>query len=311
MLKVLVTGAAGFVGHYLTEYLNQNDCEVWGVYNTSHSNSNERMIKTDITNSSEVNHLIRSIKPDLVYNLAGISNVAKSWEEINGTYNTNVMGTVNLVDAILSHIPKATLINIGSSEEYGIPLEIPTNEKHPTNPVTPYGVSKFAAGQSVIQYNKKYGLRAIHVRAFNHIGPKQAKGFVTSDFAQQIVKIEKLLLSSNISVGNLSAKRDFTDVRDVVNAYWMLYKSGKPGEVYNVCSGNTLSIEEILKYFISLSNIDIKVVQDPTKFRIVDIPAIKGDASKLTRDTGWKPKIQIKDSLRDILEYWRNHPEEI
>jgi GDP-4-dehydro-6-deoxy-D-mannose reductase len=180
------------------------------------------------------------------------------------------------------------------------------SETTPTNPVTPYGISKLTAAQLALRYHAAYGLPIIHVRPFNHIGPGQREGFVTSDFAKQIVEAELTGRENVISVGNLDAIRDFTDVRDIVIAYYLIALKGRPGEIYNVCKGEGMKISKILDIMLSKSKVEIKVVQDPSKFRPNEIPVYIGDNSKIVRETGWKTEYDLEKSLEDILTYWRS-----
>ncbi|MDF9840208.1 MULTISPECIES: GDP-mannose 4,6-dehydratase [unclassified Paenibacillus] len=307
MKKVLVTGAGGFVGTHLVNYLQTQECEVWGGYKDIYEpDSMPYKLVLDITNQESVDNVIKHIKPDIIFHLAAISNVPFSWEYPKTTFEVNQLGTLNLLNSLLNFSPDTLLINIGSSEEYGIPSQIPTDENHLLTPITPYGSSKLISGLTVMQYFKKYGLKSIHVRAFNHIGPGQPTGFVTADFAKQIIGIERGVLNANINVGNLEAKRDFLDVRDVVRAYWEIAQRGMVGEVYNVCSGNAISISDILSKLIAFSHVNAVVNVDNQKYRKIDVPIIEGNNKKLVQDTGWYPLYSLDDSLKDILSYWRN-----
>lgn len=309
MSIVLITGATGFVGSHLIKVLQKNNCEVYGTYINCPEVSdmtNKKFFELDIRDSLSVDKIVREIMPDIIFNLAAISNVSVSWEKSKLTFETNCIGTINLLNAIKNYSPNTSFINIGSSEEYGVPVISPTNEEHVTNPITPYGLSKLAAGTFSKQYSEKYGLNAIHIRAFNHIGPGQPEGFVASDFARQIAEIEYKSSLPIIKVGNLSAERDFLDVRDVVNAYWLISQSAKHGHVYNVCSGKAIKISSILDGLIKQSNMEINIQIDYERYRDIEVPKIQGDNTKLINHTGWYNKISLNETLRDIVNYWRN-----
>ncbi|MCG7407943.1 GDP-mannose 4,6-dehydratase [Paenibacillus sp. ACRRX] len=307
MKRVLVTGASGFVGYHLVELLLTQRVEIWGTFSSGRSNNVQSInwLSMDVTDPLEVDFVIKKIKPDVVFHLAAKSNVANSWINTNQLNTANINGTLNVVNSILNHSPDSLLVNIGSSEEYGIPTSLPINEKHILNPVNPYGISKLSAGLSVLRFCERFNLKVIHVRPFNHIGPGQSLGFVTSDFAKQIVDIETGNSPNSIHVGNLSSKRDFTDVRDVVKAYWLLSEYGKVGSVYNVCSGISTSISEILEKFILLSRKEIKIIVDPNKYRPIDVPVIFGDNHFLCNDTGWNRQYNLDKTVEDIMNYWR------
>ena len=196
----------------------------------------------------------------------------------------------------------------GSSEEYGMveDNEIPITEENPLRPLSPYGVSKVAQTLLGYQYFKSYGIKTFRTRGFNHTGPRRGEMFVCSNFAKQLVEIEKGINPDKvIKVGNLSAKRDFTDVRDMVKAYWLAVEKGDAGDVYNICTGSCFSVREILDMMIELSPADIRIEPDPEKMRPSDVPILLGDNTKFTSRTGWKPKIPFKQTLADILDYWR------
>lgn len=305
-MRVLVTGSTGFVGKYMMHYLMSNNIEVIGSSRSKEDNLN--FIQLDLNNLEQVEYTIKEYKPTHIIHLGGQSNVKKSWEEPQKTFFSNTIGTINLLESLRKFSPYTFLLNIGSSEEYGEASQemIYINENHATKPRTPYGTSKLSTCNLLQQYVEAFQLQAIHVRPFNHIGPGQMQGFVTQDFAKQIVDIEKSGSNNTIKVGNLSSVRDFTDVRDIVEAYFLLLLYGKSGEVYNVCSGNGFAIQEILERFIELSTSSIKVEVDITKFRPVENKFLIGSNDKLIKTTNWEPKYNISMSLTDILSYYRN-----
>jgi len=217
------------------------------------------------------------------------------------------MGTVRLLDEIVRLGINPRILLAGSAEEYGkvTPEQIPIRETNPLNPSSPYGASKAAVSLLFKQYCTKFGLPVLYVRAFNHIGPGQAPGFVTVDFAKQIAEIEAGKREPVMKVGNLEARRDFTDVRDVVGAYWILIREGSPGEVYNVASGTAPAIKEILEILLQKASVKIEVLKDQTRMRPSDVPILLGDIAKIKAKTGWEPTISLDRSLEDILNYWR------
>lgn len=302
-MRALITGANGFVGKYLSKELLENGYEV---------------IRTDI-NGEDVRHLnlldqesvtrfLSECKPDYIFHLAGQAAVGLSWSIPKETFEINVCGTINLIEACHKSSVKSKLIIIGSSDQYGIvrPEDFPICETIPLNPQSPYAISKRAQEEISLLLARSYGLEIVLTRSFNHIGAGQRKGFVVSDFSSQIVEIEAGKREPVISVGNLSARRDFTDVRDVVRAYRLLAKKGRSGEIYNVGSGKAISILEILDLLIKLSKTEIKVFQDPEKLRYVDVPLIVCNPEKIKRDTGWEPKYNISDTLKNVLSYFRD-----
>lgn len=311
MKRVLVTGASGFVGKHLVEYLLNYNLEIWGTTRVPHINLivNPRVhwITLQLLNSSQTRQALKQIQPDYVFHLAGQSNVRDSWSHKVITFESNLIGTIHLLESVQESYPEAMVITVGSSEEYGMVSEeqIPISEDVPPNPKSPYGVSKLAISYLVKQYVQTYGMRVIHARPFNHIGPGQDLGFVTTDFAKQIVSIELGLEENPILVGNLDAARDFTDVRDIVRAYWLLAERGSEGEIYNVCSGEGIKISTLVEELSARSKKKIDIVQDPSKIRPLDVPLYMGDNAKIMNDTGWSPKIPLSKTLDDIMEDWR------
>jgi GDP-4-dehydro-6-deoxy-D-mannose reductase len=297
-MKILITGVNGFVGPYLAKELHP--AEIVGI-DTSESCSVHDIsyYKADLLDVKNLHTMIGREKPNIIFHLAGISSVQMSWSNPELTHKINAIGTKNLLNAITSL--KTKFIFISTAEVYGIPEEIPINELHAVNPQNPYAKSKLEAEQFV----KKSGFSYIILRSFQHIGPGQKAGFVCADFAQQIAEVEKGKKEHVIYVGNLDVIRDFTDVRDVVKAYALAMTKAIPGEIYNIASGNGYVIKDILDIFLSMSSVKIQVKVDPHKMRPVKIPRQVGDYSKFFKQTGWKPKITLAQSLKDILNYWR------
>lgn len=307
--RVLVTGASGFVGWHLIRYLTQQDVDIWGTTKTPVTNEGKSVqwLELDLLDKKQVRQIISQIKPDLIFHLAGQSSVKTSWDEKAMTIETNVIATIHLLEAVREICPDSFVLTVGSAEEYGPATadQIPITEAEPTSPVSPYGISKLTAGLFAMQFAHTYCLNIIHVRPFNHIGPGQAPGFVAADFARQIVSIELGIRENPIKVGNLNIERDFTDVRDIVRAYWMLSSKGKSGEIYNVCSGKGLKIKNLLQGLCQKSTKKIQIVEDPALFRTADVPSYIGDNSKICRETTWEPVLPISETLEDIINDWR------
>lgn len=309
MKKALITGVSGFVGKKLANHLVASGYQVWGTTRRCSPLFlvGVTTLQLDLDDKDRILGLLEKVRPDVIFHLSGQSSVKKSWESIEETFKSNVINSINLFEAASKYSKKQDLkiITVGSSEEYGLGVISPINETMDTNPVTPYGLSKLTLCKLAEMYSKSFDLNIIHARAFNHIGPGQGLGFVTADFAKQIVEIEKGISQPVIFVGNLNSKRDFTDVRDIVEAYRMLYEKGRPKEVYNVCSGKSISIREILNCITSFSNKSIEILIDESKFRPVDIEEYYGANTKIFNDTGWEPKFTLRDSLYDIYQYWK------
>lgn len=309
-MNVLIIGGAGFVGNFLINHLI-NDCG-WSVAVTKLENekieqSQVEQFNLNILDKKAISDLLREVHPDYIIHLAAQSSVAVSWNNPALTIDVNIKGSVNVLDAVRELDYKPKVLIIGSGEEYGhiLPNETPIMEKTPTRPGNIYAATKACQNMIGKIYADAYQIDVIMVRAFNHIGPNQSPIFVVSDFCKQVAEIEKGLREPIIKVGNLSAKRDFTDVRDVVRAYSMLIQNGKSGEIYNVGSGKAISIQDILDLILSCSSAKIKVEVDPEKLRPVDVPIIEADITKLQKCTGWEPEIVLKNTILDTLKYWR------
>lgn len=307
MKKVLIIGINGFVGAHLYNELKRNYYEVYGADLKMKNLDNNDLFKLDILDKNNVLQVLKDIKPDYIINLAAISSVKLSWEIPQKTFDVNVNGTINILESMKELSLKARLLLIGSSEQYGdIDYTEPVSEKQELNALNPYGISKAAQEKVAQMYVKAYGIDVILVRAFNHIGPGQEKGFVVPDFISQIVDIEKGLLEPKIKVGNLSAERDFTDVRDVVRGYRLILEKGEKGEVYNIGSGEAISIKKILNLILEKSSLEITIEKDMKKFRTIETPRIQCDISKIKSKVGWTPVISMEESLNSIINEWRN-----
>lgn len=307
--KALVIGAAGFVGGFLAEHLKDDLNRKTFLTKLPHEKINIdgcQVCDLDILKQDEITSLLCEVRPDEIYHLAAQSSVAVSWKNPRLTSDVNISGCLNLLEAVRSiedYSPKILLI--GSGEEYGcLPQGVSlVSEETPITPANPYAVTKAAQNMFGRLYAKSYGMHIVMVRAFNHIGKGQLPQFAAADFCRQTAEILSGKRDNIIRTGNLSAKRDFTDVRDVVRAYGLLAEKGHDGETYNVGSGRSISIENLLCKIIDLSGIEIKRELDPEKLRPSDIPEIRADITKLQRDTGWKPEIPISRTLSEMLGY--------
>lgn len=313
-MKALITGVTGFVGSHLAAYLLGEGIEVVGTYrgqpdgNVPASVDNVRFIECELRDAAAVEAIIAAERPDYLFHMAAQSFVPASWASPSDTIHNNVAGQVHLLEAI-RHLKLPTKVLIaGSSEEYGEVHadEIPVSELNPLRPMNPYAISKIAQDFLGMQYYRQYGIPIVRMRTFNHIGPGQSEHFAASSFAKQIAEIEKGLRPPVLYVGNLEAQRDFTDVRDVVCAYWLAMQHGLPGECYNIASGRSQSIGDLLQMLLSLSPITVTVEQDAARMRPSDVPIVIGDAAKFTSRTGWQPVIPIETTMLTVLQYWRD-----
>ena len=314
-MRVLITGITEFVSSHLAEYALKAGAEVWGsirwrskTENIEHLRSQIRLIESDLRDLSSVQGLLEAANPDYIVHLAAQSFVHASWQTPAETLYTNTVSQINLLEAIRRRPQKPRFLVVGSSEEYGLVYEneLPIKETNQLRPLSPYAVSKVTQDLMGFQYWKSYNLPIVRTRAFNHEGPRRGDVFVTSNFAKQIAEIEARLREPVVYVGNLEARRDYSDVRDIVRGYWLLLERGEPGEVYNLCSGRSWAIREILDFYLRRSSISsIEVKQDPARLRPSDVPNLLGDASKIRQALGWKPEIPFEQTLSDTLEYWR------
>ncbi len=310
-MKALIVGAAGFVGSYLIQHLTTTyDWEIHATKlpNENLSVSDIHVHDLNILNIDEIRELFTKLKPDYIFHLAAQSSVALSWNNPQITVDINIIGTLNILDTIRAlddYSPRILLI--GSGEEYGyiLPDETPVNEQVTPRPGNIYAATKACQNMLGNIYYRAYGMQLIMVRAFNHIGPNQTSVFVASDFCKQVAEIEAGKKKPILHVGNLSAKRDFTDVRDVVRAYGLLIQHGKAGETYNIGSGHAIAIQELLDTILSLSHANITVEIDVARLRPSDIPIIKADIHKVHTATGWTPEIPLEQTLLETLNYWR------
>ncbi len=314
-MRILITGITGFVGSHLADYaLAKGDVEVFGTVrwrsrldNVEHIQDEIKMIDCDLKDNVATRKVLQEVKPDYIFHLAAQSFVPTSWVAPAETLSTNIIAQLNLLEGIRDLGLDSRIQVAGSSEEYGLVYEheAPITEDNPLRPLSPYAVSKVAQDFLAYQYHKSYGIFAVRTRAFNHTGPRRGDVFVTSNFSRQVALIEKGKKDPVIEVGNLEAKRDFTDVRDVVRAYWLALEKGEAGEVYNIGSGRAITIQGLLDLILSLSDIEIEVRQMPDRMRPSDVELLVTDYSKFNRATGWEPEIPFEKTMEDLLNYWR------
>ena len=309
-MKALVIGGGGFVGPYLVRHLTDDlgyEVTVTKTVKETLTMDNATVRNLDILDMEQIRTLLEEEKADYLFHLAAQSSVAYSWKNPTLTVDVNIKGCINLLEAIRLVDKKPRVLLIGSGEEYGHIKkdECPIIEDNVVRPGNIYAATKSCQNMLGRIYSDAYNLDIMRVRAFNHIGPNQTPMFVVADFCKQVADIEKGKQEPVINVGNLSAKRDFTDVRDVVKAYAKLVAGGKRGETYNVGTGHAVAIQDILNKIISMSDKDIEVKVDPGKLRPVDVPIIEPDISKIKREVGWEPLIPLEQTLRETLEHWR------
>lgn len=315
-MRALITGITGFAGSHLADYLlaEQSDVEIFGTYrwrsrmeNIDHLDGKINLLECDLRDAAAVHGVLAEVRPDYIFHLAAQSFVPASWRAPSETLTTNLIGQTNLFEAVRMLKLDPVIQIAGSSEEYGLvlPDEVPIKETNPLRPLSPYAVSKVGQDLLAYQYFRSYGLKTIRTRGFNHTGPRRGEVFVTSNFAKQIASIEAGLREPVIRVGNLDAQRDFTDVRDMVRAYWLAVTKAKPGEVYNLASGKAVTIRELLDQLLALSETKVEIQVDPERLRPSDVEILLGDFSKFKADTGWEPSIPLEQTLRDTLDFWR------
>ena len=310
-MKALVIGGGGFVGPYLVRHLT-DDC---GYEVTVTKTEKEQLVmdnavvkNLDILDIGQIVGLLKAEQPDYIFHLAAQSSVAYSWKNPTLTIDVNIKGCVNLLDAVRQLDKKPRVLLIGSGEEYGHIKEgeCPIVEDNTVRPGNIYAATKACQNMLGKIYSDAYGLDIMMVRAFNHIGPNQTPMFVVADFCKQVADIEKGRPEPVIYVGNPSAKRDFTDVRDVVKAYALLVEHGRRGETYNVGTGHAIAISQILDEIVAMSDTAIEVKVDENKLRPVDVPIIEPDIDKIKSEVGWQPVISLEQTLRETLEHWRS-----
>jgi len=316
-MKVFITGITGFAGSYLAEYLvSTKKYDVNGTYlfeeslrNVDSIKDKLNLIKVDLSQEKSVTDIVRSVAPSLVFHLAALTSPGDSFNNPTVTLTNNISSQVNLLEAVKkNNLINTKILIISSADIYGLVRKenLPINEETPLMPTSPYSVSKIAQDFLGLSYFLSHKLKIVRVRPFNHIGPRQSPHFVVASFAKQIAQIEKGKKEPVLHVGNLDAKRDFTNVKDMVAAYVLAIEKGKDGEAYNIGTGTSYKISEILDRLVSLSSKRIKIKKDESLMRPSDNPELLCDARKFKKLTGWKSKISIEETLKDTLDYWRN-----
>jgi GDP-4-dehydro-6-deoxy-D-mannose reductase len=312
-LKALITGISGFVGSHLAEYLlDTSDWEVAGTVFGPYGDIADlcgqlQLFPAELSRLDVMTFILEQAQPDVIFHLAAQPLVSASRRDPWGTLESNIRMQLNVLEGVARVRPACRVLVIGSSEEYGLvsPEDLPVDEETPFRPLSAYALSKVAQDLMGLQYFLTHRLHVIRVRPFNHIGPRQRVGFVAPDLASQIAAIEAGLRPPVLEVGNMDARRDFCDVRDVVRAYVQLIDAGEPGQVYNVGSGESHSVADLLHILLGMSQVPIQVRQDPGRMRPSDVPEIVCDAARIRGCTGWQPTISFEQSLHGVLEYWR------
>jgi GDP-4-dehydro-6-deoxy-D-mannose reductase len=311
LTRVFLTGVTGFAGSHLAESLLADGCNVYGLVHPSSGHlphpDHEKFtpVVGDLTDIDGLKAAFGEAEPEIVYHLGGISSPAQSWIHPAMTLAINAGGTANILEAA-QVTSKPKVIVVTSALLYGSlkDSDLPVNEETPPSPSHPYAVSKWTAGVLTKLYWKRYSLPVIEARPFNHIGPRQARGFVVPDFASQLAKIKSGKMDPVLKVGNLQAARDFTDVRDITRAYRLLADKGVAGEPYLICSGAPISIQLLVDKLINISGIEVEIVKDPERYRPLETPVIFGSNAKINKDTGWLPTISLEKSLTDAFSEW-------
>lgn len=303
-MKALITGSEGFVGQYLRAELEAHGYTVTGL----DLQAGPQTLAVDLLDAEATLDAVRTTAPEVIFHLAGQADVGKSWRIPGKTIALNEIAAVNLLEAVRAVCPECAVVLVGSSDQYGSLREAgaSVSEETKMQPMNPYAISKAAQEQLGMAYAKSYGLRVCMTRSFNHGGAGQRPGFMIPDFVSGIVKVERGEADA-VSVGNLTSRRDFTHVKDVVKAYRLIAEKGKPGEVYNVGSGVTYSAQEVLDKLIGMAKCPVTVRQDPARMRPSDTPVVCCDNRKLKQDTGWEPELGMEEILKETLEWYRSN----
>ena len=311
MTKALITGITGFVGSHLADYLTtMPDIEVHGTVRPRSRMENLKAPVTlhpgDIRDLSSMQAVCYNVQPDYVFHLAAQSFVPLSWQAPEETLYTNIIGTLNVLRAAGGVHSKPKILIAGSSEEYGLvkPEECPITESQPLRPQSPYGVSKVATDLLAQQYARSYNLDVKITRAFNHTGPRRGEQFVTSKIAKGYAGLKLHKPGVDLRLGNMNAVRDWTDVRDIVRAYWLAINKCIPGEPYNIGTGEGHTVSEVAMLMATISRTPVVIAPDPALERPSDVPILICDSTKFRKKTGWKPLIPFEQTLRDLYEYW-------
>jgi GDP-4-dehydro-6-deoxy-D-mannose reductase len=307
-MRILVTGATGFVGEHLVRLLLSRDHNVFGTYLSVPSSWEfaAELVWCDLRDASSVRKIVADIRPHEVYHLAAQSSPSQSLEQTRDVYGSNFWGTYNLLESVRQVAPKARILVVGSGQCYGeVRNRKPLTESAVLSPRNPYALSKAAADMLAGQYYYRFGSHILRARPFNHTGPGQSTGFVCSDYARRIVDIDVGNERPVLRVRDADVRRDFSDVRDVVRAYELLIEKGKPGEAYNVASGRSMTVREIVSILVSFCSRRVQISAEHQEVGAGDIANLYGSRLKLSRTTGWKPRYNMRQTLRDLFEYWK------
>ena len=312
MMRALITGINGFVGGHLAEHLLESGWHVAGVAFTSvlrlpSLQGRVQILRANLLEQEAIRTAVAASDPDVIFHLAAQAHVPTAFHDPAGTITNNLLAQLQLFEAIRALKLNPLIVVACTSEEYGTvrPEQLPLDEETPLRPNNPYALSKVAQDMLALQYFLAHGMRTVRLRLFNHIGPRQGDEYVVPAFAHQIAKIEAGEKEPVVRVGNLDVQRDFTDVRDIARAYALAAAHGAPGEVYNVGTGQPVSIRAILSTLIRLSSASIGIEVDPARLRPIDVPVVACDATRFRERTGWRPEIELEQSLADILADWR------
>jgi GDP-4-dehydro-6-deoxy-D-mannose reductase len=317
-MRVLITGISGFVGLHLAEHslASHPEVELFGLRRWRSEmpvapalTPAVRILEGDLLDEPSLVRVLQASRPEVIFHLAASSSVAGSWDTPAEMMQVNALGTLHLLEAVRQLGLDAQIVLACSAEAYGVVAEseLPINENQPFRPVSPYAVSKAAVDLLGYQYSQAFGLRTVRMRLFNHCGPRQSARFVISSLARQIAGIEGGRFPPRVVVGNLDVRRDFVDVRDVVRAYWLAGTRGVPGEAYNVATGRSHSIREVLDRLRALADTSVEVAVDPTHLRVAELQVLEGDATRFRKATGWHPEIPFERTLADTLDWWRSN----
>lgn len=316
--KALITGITGFAGSHLAELMLKEGVEVYGIQrwrskteNIDHIQDQIKFEEADLLDAHSLYTVIDKIKPDYIFHLAAQSFVQSSWASPTQTLEVNIIGSAHIFEAVRKTGLPITIQIACSSEEYGkvLPNEVPIKETNPLRPLSPYAVSKLAMDYLGYQYHESYGMRIIRTRGFNHTGPRRGDVFAESSFAKQIAEIEKGKREPIVYVGNLEAERDYTDVRDMVRAYYLAVQKCDPGQEYNIATGKAWRIRKVLDLLLSMAKVKVEVKPDVSRMRPSDVEILIGDNTKFVEKTGWKPEIPFEKTMEDLLNYWREKVE--
>jgi len=309
-VRILITGASGFIGRYLTAYLEGQGHEVVGTYLTQEEllvrdvpKKGVRWVHLNMQDPQEIDSVLRESRADAVFHLAAQAYAKKAWSDPLDTFRTNVLGTISLYEALRRTPAREGTLITASAAAYGVAKELPIREDSPLNPTNPYGVSKACQDMLSLQYSLNFDLRIVRARLFGTTGPGKT-GDALNDFAQQVARLERAGAPGTLKVGNLSTRRDIADIRDVVRALWLVFEKGTPAEPVNVGAGRSYSIGWIAETLAKLSRVPLKIQSDSALLRPTDEPENRADLSRLTA-LGYKPEFPIERTIADALEFWR------